>query len=148
MAEVGNGRESRFPQSAEAVQNEIDDINYKAFNLAVFARPEAARGLQTGFSIYRDLLAPANQTPIHETILATHAVLIRPKYEWLNEVLLDRHAPVNGPDVFNTVGFYIQTSRQFGPFPSYALPVRECAAEGTCVSGCWSASSTFFGTSK
>jgi hypothetical protein len=119
VAEVGNGRESRYPLSAEPVQNEIDDINHKAFNFALFARPEAARGLQTGFSVYRDLLAPANQPTIHETILAAHAVLIRPKYEWLNEVLLDRHAPVGGPNVFNTAGFYTQTSRQFGSFRPY-----------------------------
>ena len=119
VAEVGNGRESRNPFVAEPVQNEIDDINHKAYNFALFARPEAVRGLQTGFSVYRDLLAPANQAAIHETILAAHAVLIRPKYEWLNEVLLDRHVPVGGAEVFNTAGFYTQTSRQFGSFRPY-----------------------------
>jgi hypothetical protein len=119
VAEVGNGRESRYPLVAEPVQNEISDINHKAFNLALFARPDAVRGLQTGFSFYHDLLAPANQPRISESIFAAHAVLIRPKYEWLNEVLLDRHAPVGSSAVFNTVGFYTQTSRQFGAFRPY-----------------------------
>jgi hypothetical protein len=41
-------------------------------------------------------------------------VLIRPKYEWLNEVLLDRHALIGGNSVFNTPGFYTQASKQFG----------------------------------
>jgi hypothetical protein len=119
VAEVGNGRESRSPLVEEPVQNEVSDSNHKAFNLALFARPDAARGLQTGFSVYRDLLVPANQSAIHETILAAHAVLIRPKFEWLTEVLLDRHALTAGPQVFNTAGFYTQTSRQFGSFRPY-----------------------------
>ncbi|WP_263355082.1 hypothetical protein [Acidicapsa acidisoli] len=119
IAEIGNGRESRYPLVDEPVQNEVSDANHKAVNLAMFARPDAVRGLQTGFSVYRDLLVPANQSAIHETILAAHAVLIRPRYEWLNEVLLDRHALVSGPEVFNTVGFYTQTSRQFGSFRPY-----------------------------
>jgi hypothetical protein len=81
VAEVGNGRESRNPLVDEPVQNEVDDTNHKAFNLAVFARPEEVRGLQTDFSVYHDVLVPANAPRISETILAAHAVLIRPKYE-------------------------------------------------------------------
>ena len=41
VAEIGNGRASRTPLTEEPVQNEIDDQNHKAYNLAVFARPEA-----------------------------------------------------------------------------------------------------------
>src|SRR5581483_4087967 len=80
VAEVGNGRASRQPLDEEPVQNEMDDLNHKAFNLALFARPEAIRGLQTGFSLYRGLLAPDNQPKINESILAAHAILMRPKY--------------------------------------------------------------------
>ncbi len=119
VAEVGNGRESRNPLVEEPVQNEVDDENHKAFNLALFARPEALSGLQTGFSVYRDVLSPANAPKIGETILAAHAVLIRPKYEWLNEALLDRHAVVGTSAVFNTPGFYTQVSRQFAAFRPY-----------------------------
>jgi hypothetical protein len=119
VAEVGNGRESRTPLESEPVQNEIADQNGKAFNLALFARPEALRGLQTGFSIYRDVLAPANMPKIGETILAGHAVFIRPKFEWLNEALLDRHT-ISGTSIsFNTPGFYSQVSRQFNVFRPY-----------------------------
>ena len=119
VAEIGNGRESRNPLVDEPVQNEVDDTNHKAFNLALFARPEAIHGLQAGFSVYRDVLVPANAPRIGETILAAHAILIRPKYEWLNEALLDRHAPAGASTVFNTPGFYTQISQQFGVFRPY-----------------------------
>jgi hypothetical protein len=119
IAEVGNGRESRDPLNSEPVQNVIDDANHKAYNLAVFARPDAVRGFQTGFSIYRDVLNPANSPRIGETILAAHAVLIRPKYEWLNEAILDRHAVLGSSTVFHTPGFYTQLSRQFDAVRPY-----------------------------
>lgn len=119
VAEVGNGRESRDPLVDEPVQNEVDDQNGKAYNLALFARPEGISGLQAGFSVYRDLLSPANEARIGETILAAHAVLIRPKYEWLNEAVLDRHAPLGTSRVFNTPGFYTQVSRQFASYRPY-----------------------------
>jgi hypothetical protein len=119
VAEVGNGRESRSPLSAEPVQNDISDQNGKAFNIALFARPEAIRGFQSGFSVYRDKLAPANSPAIGETILAAHAVLIRPKYEWLNEALLDRHAVIGTASIFNTPAFYSQISKQFGSYRPY-----------------------------
>jgi hypothetical protein len=119
VAEVGNGRASRTPLQEEPVQNEIDDQNHKAFNFAVFAKPQAVPGLQAGFSVYRDLLAPANSPRIGETILAAHAVLIRPKYEWLNEVLLDHHSISGTSITFNTPGFYTQISKQFNAYRPY-----------------------------
>src|SRR5207302_1523002 len=93
VAEVGNGRASRSPLTEEPVQNVIDDQNHKAYNLAIFSRPEAVPGLQVGFSAYRDLLAPANSPRVDETILAAHAVFVRPSFEWLNEALVVRHTP-------------------------------------------------------
>lgn len=119
VAEVGNGRASRSPFTQESVQNVVDDQNHKAFNLALFARPEAVRGLQTGFSIYRDLLAPNNSPRIGETILAAHAVYIRPNFEWLNEAILVRHAPQGLAHVYQTPGFYTQISRSFGAYRPY-----------------------------
>lgn len=118
-AELGNGRASRTPLVQEPVQNEYDDENRKAFNLALFARPESVRGLQTGFSFYRYVMEPLNQPRIGESILAAHAVLIRPKYEWLNEALLDRHAVLGTNSTFNTPGFYSQVSKQFGSYRPY-----------------------------
>lgn len=119
VAEVGNGRASRTPLNEEPVLNEVDDKNHKAFNLALFARPEDIHGLQTGFSFYHDLLAPIGQPRISESILAGHAVLVRPKYEWLNEALLDRHVLAGTSMSFNTPGFYSQVSKQFGSYRPY-----------------------------
>ena len=118
VAEVGNGRASRNPLQAEPVQNVVDDQNHKAFNLALFARPEAIRGLQVGFSAYRDQLTPINSPRVGETILAAHAIYIVPKFEWLNEAVVIRHAP-EGLRVFNTPGFYTQISRLFGAYRPY-----------------------------
>ena len=119
VAEVGNGRASRAPLVEEPVQNVIDDQNHKAFNLALFARPEAIRGLQAGFSVYRDLLAPVGSPRIGETILAAHAIYIRPNFEWLNEAMVVRHAPLGQSHVFQTPGFYTQISKRFGAYRPY-----------------------------
>ena len=119
VAEAGNGRESRTPLISEPVQNEIDDSNHKVFNLGVFARPEKLRGLQTGFSVYHDVLSPLNSNRISETIMAMHAVVIRSNYEWLNEAMVIRHSIIGEPKVYNTPGFYSQVSRQFGSFRPY-----------------------------
>ncbi len=59
VAEVGNGRASRSPLD-EAVQNVVDENNTKSVNFAIFATPDAIRGLQVGFSVYHDRLQPAN----------------------------------------------------------------------------------------
>src|SRR5467141_2138528 len=118
VAEVGNGRNSRSPLD-EQVQNVVDENNDKAVNFEVFARPEAIRGLQAGFSIYRDLLAPLNSPRIGETIFAAHAVYVGPSFEWLNEALVLRHAPQGTPRVFHTPGFYTQISKRFGSYRPY-----------------------------
>jgi hypothetical protein len=117
VAEIGNGRASRFP-GAEAVQNVVDDNNGKAVNLALYAKPDSVRGLQAGFSIYHDHLTPLNQPNIGEIISAAYVVLERPNFEWLNEALDIRHA-VEGGHVFNTPGFYTQISKRFGSYRPY-----------------------------
>lgn len=118
VAEVGNGRASRSPQ-VEAVQNVVDENNGKAVNFALFAKPEAVRGLQVGFSAYHDGLQPANYPRISELILAAHAIIERPKFEWLNEALVIRHAPQGLTHVYDTPGFYTQFSKAFGPYRPY-----------------------------
>ncbi len=116
VAEIGNGRAYR---TSEPVQNTVDDNTHKALNFAIFARPEAIRGLQVGFSAYRDLLTPAAPLAIDETILAAHAVYTGLDFEWLNEALLIRNAPRGMPRVFNTPGFYSQISRRFRSYRPY-----------------------------
>jgi hypothetical protein len=116
VAEIGNGRAYR---TSEPVQNTVDENTHKALNFAIFARPEAIRGLQVGFSAYRDLLTPAVPPAIDETILAAHAVYTGLDFEWLNEALLIRNAPRGTPRVFNTPGFYTQISRRFRSYRPY-----------------------------
>jgi len=74
------------------------------------ARPDAVRGLQVGFSAYHDC-SRQQVSENRRNYFAAHAVLIRPKFEWLNEILLVRHAPNGIPRVFNTPGFYTQLSK-------------------------------------
>jgi len=119
VAEIGNGRSSAGSLLDQPVQNEVDDANRKAFNLELFARPDVVPGLQTGFSVYHDVLSPANAPRVDETIYAAHAILIRPKYEWLNEVVLDRHTLLGSSKSFNTPAFYTLTSRQLGMYRPY-----------------------------
>jgi hypothetical protein len=117
IAEVGNGRASS--PGVEPVQNFVDENNHKAVDVNVFARPEAVPGLRVGFSAYRDLLEPPNSPRVGETILDTYVVLVRSKWEWLNEGMLIQHTPQGLSHVFNTSGFYSQISRGFGSFRPY-----------------------------
>jgi hypothetical protein len=116
VAEIGNGRAYR---TGEPVQNTVDENTHKALNFAIFARPEAIRGLQVGFSVYRDLLTPAAPPAINETILAAHAVYTGLDFEWLNEALVIRNAPQGTPRVFSTPGFYTQISRRYRSYRPY-----------------------------
>lgn len=116
VAEVGNGRSS--DPTVEAVQNYVDENNRKAVNFQIFARPDPIPGLQTGFSIYRDILATPSSPRIKEDIMDAYAVLSRPRFEWLNEALLIRHAP-EGQRVFDTPAFYSQISERFGLYRPY-----------------------------
>lgn len=119
VAEVGNGRASRSPLE-QAVQTAVDENNRKAFNLGLFVRPNSVRGLQAGFSVYRDRLTPLNSATIGQTISAGYVVFQNTRYESLNEFVLMRLT--SGGRVFNTPAFYTQFSRQFGnlrPFFRY-----------------------------
>lgn len=118
VAEIGNGRESRDPIQDEPVQNIITDKNHKAVNFALFARPLKVPGLQTGFSVYRDLLVPVGQPPVNETILAAHAIYTTANFEWLNEALMIRHTP-DGGHTFDTPGWYTQISKRWGAYRPY-----------------------------
>ena len=119
VAEVGNGRASRTPLDP-AVQTAVDENNRKAFNLGFFARPNSPRGLQAGFSVYRDRLTPLGRPSIGQTIGAGYVVFQNGRYESLNEFVLMRMS--SDGRVYNTPAFYMQFSRQFGnarPFFRY-----------------------------
>lgn len=116
VVEVGNGRTSN--PVAEPVQNYVDDNGHKAFNVAVFARPDSVPGLQTGISLYRDVLSVPDSPKVTETILDAYAVLIRHRFEWLNEALMIRHTPEGGHD-YITPAFYSEISQRFGSYRPY-----------------------------
>jgi len=117
IAEVGNGRAGT--PGAEPVQNFVDENTQKAVDLNVFSRPDAAPGLQIGFSGYHALISSPNSVKVGETDLNTYVVLDRSRFEWLNEGLLIRHTPQGLSHVFNTAGFYTQISEKFGSFKPY-----------------------------
>ena len=116
VVEAGNGRTS--DPLAEPVQNYVDENGHKAFNVAVFARPDAIPGLQVGFSAYKDVISLPSSPKINETITDAYVVLTRPKFEWLNEGLLVRHVSL-GQHVFETPAFYSQISERFGLYRPY-----------------------------
>jgi hypothetical protein len=116
VAQVGNGRSS--DPLVEPVQNYVDDNSRKSVNVALFARPDSIPGLQVGFSAYHDVLSTITSPRIDETIMDAYAVMIRSKFEWLNEALMIRHAP-RGQHVFDTPAFYSQISERFGMYRPY-----------------------------
>ena len=121
VAEVGNGRASNswnLNSDVVAVQSVVDENNGKAVNFALFARPNAVRGLQLGFSAYHDALHPTALPKIGEDIFAAHVVIQRPSFEWLNEAMVIRHA-VEAGHLFETPGFYSQVSKAFGKYRPY-----------------------------
>lgn len=118
IVEVGNGRASSGPDS-EAVQNVIDENNHKAVNVQVFARPEPVPGLQTGVSVYRDLLTPKDAPSVGETIVDGYVVYNGRLFQWLNEGLLLREAPHGTTRTYNIPGFYTQVSRKFKLWTPY-----------------------------
>lgn len=118
VAEIGNGRASRTPLE-EAVQNRVSDHNGKAFNLALFARPQMLPGLQFGASYYHDSLVPEGFPTVHEQIAAAHVVYQGTHFEFLNEALLIRHSWAATPAAFNTPAFYTQISEGIGLFRPY-----------------------------
>jgi hypothetical protein len=118
VAEVGNGRASRT-RLDEPTQNVRDENNGKSVNAAILARPDWARGLQLGFSAYHDRLVPLGSPKVDETILATHAVYQTSGLEWLNEVVVIRHAADGAAEASTSTGFYTQLSKQFGRLRPY-----------------------------
>jgi hypothetical protein len=117
VAEAGNGRASRTPLE-EPVQNVRDDNNGKAVNFAVYARPDAWRGFQAGFSLYHDHLTPIGIPAVGEMIYSGHVVYQGSRFEWLNEALVVREA-MGGGRILHTPGWYTQISRKFGPIRPY-----------------------------
>ena len=113
LAEMGNGRSVNSPAD-RSVQTTNDENQGKAVNFGLLMRPDWARGLQAGVSVYRDRLTPAGRAAVDQTISAAHVIFRNSNYEWLNEVLLLHHAPSGSPRTYNSPAFYTQFARRFG----------------------------------
>lgn len=111
IAEVANGRS--FNADSAEVQNFVDGNNGKSITVGLFARPDAAPGLDVGFTVYRDRLEPDAIAKVKETITAAHAAYLTPRFEFLNELAIVRHHPQSG-DNATSKSFYTQISNRFG----------------------------------
>jgi hypothetical protein len=116
VAEIGNGR--NYNPGEEPVQNISDNNDFKAVNLAVFARPDWLPGLQAGGSAYFDRVNVGLLPTADQTIVSAYAVYVSPAFEWLNEGVLMRDSSSLG--TFETRAAYTQVARQFGKFRPYA----------------------------
>jgi len=119
VTEVGNGRDHLL--GGEPAQNAQDSNNGKSVNVALFARPSWAPGLQTGFSIYHDYITFSDNINHSELISTVHAVYQNLQYEFLTEAMLVRHqgSSTGGPGVFHTPAFYTELSRRLGSYRPY-----------------------------
>jgi hypothetical protein len=117
VAEVSNGRSASNPEVP--IQNFVDENNGKAVNFAVYARPEWAHGLQSGFSMYRDTMHPVDMGDINQTILTAHIAYIGSRLEWLNEASMVRHAVPADNKVFRAYTSYTQLGWLFGKTRPY-----------------------------
>jgi len=117
--EIGNGRQYQAPTSSEnQVGNIFDDNNYKAFNVAISARPEWAPGLQFGGGLYFDQLTPPGIARTDEYIIHSHLVYKNAEWEFLSEGYAMNHQTKGGGNEWSDA-FYVQLARKFGAFTPY-----------------------------
>jgi hypothetical protein len=117
VAEMSNGRSSL--QIGQPVQNFLSDRNGKAFNLALYTRPQWIPGLQVGGSYYRDRLYPPEETRVNQWIGSAYAVYTTSEWEWLNEaVMLSNHAAGFSKAHVTPLG-YTQIAHKFGRYHPY-----------------------------
>ena len=116
VAEIANGR--NYNPGEEPVQNISDNNDFKAVNLAIFARPDWMPGLQAGGSAYFDRVNVGLLPTADQTVVSAYAVYVSPAFEWLNEGVLMRDASSLG--TFLTRAAYTQVARQFGKFRPFA----------------------------
>jgi hypothetical protein len=121
VAELANGRASRHPD-AMPIQNFVDENSGKAFNLALYARPEGLSGFETGMSFYRDRLYPEGFSAVEQKIYSAHVAFVKPHLELLGEGVLMKHESIDSHHNSNILSSYLQASYQMGlirPFFRY-----------------------------
>ncbi|MGA8763167.1 MAG: hypothetical protein WB562_09905 [Candidatus Sulfotelmatobacter sp.] len=123
LAQVGSTGTQRVLITDE--EDFIDEGEGLGFNLGLIAKPRSLPGLQAGFSFFRDRMSPVTSggdalPNLEQEIYAAHALYQTPRFEFLNEVLLVRHALQDGSGLtFRTPAFYSLLSRRFGVVRPY-----------------------------
>jgi hypothetical protein len=122
VAEMSNGRSSL--QFGQPVQNFLSDKNGKAFNLALYSRPQWIPGLQVGGSYYRDRLYPpdearVNQARVSQWIASVYAVYSTSEWEWLNEAVKLSNHQIGSDKAHVTPLAYTQLAHKFGRYHPY-----------------------------
>lgn len=115
VAELMNGHE--YSQTVNPFQIE-DTNNFKAFNLALSARPEFLTHTTFGVSAYHDTLTPPSQPRTDQWIFSAYGVYKTPTFEWLNELVVTRHQTHRGSTHHAFAG-YSQVSQKFGQLRPY-----------------------------
>ena len=134
VAEYGSADTIRPDINGDGLQN--DENNGNQVNVGFFLRPDRARGLQLGGSVYHDQISelvspipgsgatvPGDSDPFarwNQTIVNGYVVYVSRGIEFLNEGFLIRHALIAGSTSFNTPAFYSQFSKKFGPIRPFA----------------------------
>ena len=116
VVEVGNGRNYDTNQPAFSIS---DNNDFKAFNVALFAKPDWLPGVQMGGSVYYDSITTPGLPRVGQCILTGYGVYKTPRLEWLSEIVFVHDAPTGGQGHWTTAG-YTQVSRKFGKLRPYA----------------------------
>ena len=121
IAELGNGSaEVGTNNYGDGVENFSSDRNRKDVNIAAYIRPEWLDGLQIGGSFLTGNLIPANGLPaVNQTVSSAYAVLIDPKWEFMNEFVVMHHQITNGGRSFNSPMGYTQLAYHINKFRPY-----------------------------
>ena len=114
--QVANGRSYDTTKPIFEIQ---DNNDYKAVNVALWARPEWAPNWQFGGSAYHDTLTPFGVPKTDQLIFSAYVAYRSTVFEWLNEGIIMRDAP-EGQKAYLTSAAYTQISRKFGKFRPYA----------------------------
>ncbi len=121
IAEVGNGS-SEFGTASfgDGVENFASDRNRKDINFAAYIKPEWLSGLQIGGSFLAGDLIPASGLPaVNQTISSAYAVLINPKWEFMNEAVLLHHQITDGGRSYNSPLGYTQLAYHINKYRPY-----------------------------
>jgi hypothetical protein len=106
QAGIGNGRGSVISRGGDAGDNNARP----AYVVNVFAKPDAAFGLQFGGSLYLDRISLTGGPEFDERIAAAHVVWQREDPEVIAEIADIRHQPVGGGPTASSRAYYIQTA--------------------------------------